>query len=73
MKEYLKFIIVVSCGALLEPLIPVFFIFLDLKELYLPFNFSNAIDVARSQLIYPFSFLFPFFWNEFISFYDCFK
>lgn len=62
MRSYvLKYVIFVIFGICLGILIPLVFVFLDLKELGLPLDFNNAHEVARSQLIYPFSFIvFPF-------------
>lgn len=56
-----KYVIFTLFGIFLGVCIPLVFIFLDLQELGLHFDYNNAQEVARSQLIYPFSFIvFPF-------------
>lgn len=53
-------IIFIFLGLVLGFTIPLIFIFLDLRELSLPLNLENALDIISSQNIYPFSLaLFP--------------
>ena len=73
-KKIISYYFIGTLGFILGLVFPAIFIFLDLRELSLPFSFANTYDVFKSQHIYAFSsVLFPMlfttiailFWNSY--------